>query len=54
MLEDGRCRLAFGDMRAAAIQLEPAIADVAANLDACERLADRAAADGAELIALPE
>ena len=41
-------------MRAAAIQLEPVIAVVAANLDACERLADAAAAEGAELIALPE
>jgi predicted amidohydrolase len=41
-------------MRAAAIQLEPVIADVAANLDASERLADAAAADGAELIVLPE
>src|SRR3954467_1922258 len=41
-------------MRAAAIQVEPVIADVAANLDACERLADAAAADGAELIVLPE
>ncbi len=41
-------------MRAAAIQLEPQIADVAANLDACERLANDAAAAGAEWIALPE
>jgi predicted amidohydrolase len=41
-------------MRAAAIQLEPAIADVAANLDASERLANEAAAAGAEWIALPE
>lgn len=41
-------------MRAAAIQLEPEIADVAANLEACERLADAAAGAGAELIALPE
>jgi predicted amidohydrolase len=41
-------------VRAAAIQVEPVIADVAANLDACERLADAAAADGAELIVLPE
>lgn len=41
-------------MRVAAIQLEPVIADVAANLEACERLADRAAAAGAEWIVLPE
>ena len=41
-------------MRAAAVQIEPRIADVAANLEACERLADAAAADGAELIVLPE
>jgi predicted amidohydrolase len=41
-------------MRAAAIQLEPVIADVEANLEACERLADRAAAAGADWIALPE
>lgn len=41
-------------MRAAAIQLEPVIADVAANLDACERLADAAADAGAECIVLPE
>ena len=41
-------------MRAAAIQLEPVIADVAANLDACERLADAAAEAGADCIVLPE
>src|SRR4051812_39751280 len=41
-------------MRAAAIQLEPKIADVEANLDACRRLAEGAAAAGAEWIALPE
>lgn len=41
-------------MRAAAVQLEPVIGDVAANLQACERLADGAAAAGAELIVLPE
>ena len=41
-------------MRAAAIQLEPAIADVAANLARSERLANDAAAAGAEWIALPE
>lgn len=41
-------------MRVAAIQLEPVIADVAANLRASERLAEEAARAGAELIALPE
>jgi predicted amidohydrolase len=41
-------------MRVAAVQLAPRLADVAANLEACERLADRAAADGAEWIVLPE
>jgi predicted amidohydrolase len=41
-------------MRAAAVQLEPRIADVAANLEACERLAGEAARAGAEWIALPE
>ena len=41
-------------MRVAAIQLEPVIADVAANLEACERLVDRAGAAGAEWIVLPE
>jgi predicted amidohydrolase len=41
-------------VRAAAIQLEPVIGDVAENLARCERLADEAAAAGAELIALPE
>ena len=41
-------------MRAAAIQLEPVLADVAANLEACERLAGDAAAAGADWIALPE
>lgn len=41
-------------MRVAAVQLEPRIADVAANLEACERLADRAGAEGAEWIVLPE
>ena len=41
-------------MRVAAIQLEPAIADVAANLDACERLADSAARAGADWVVLPE
>jgi predicted amidohydrolase len=41
-------------VRVAAVQLEPRIADVGANLDACERLADRAAAEGAQWIVLPE
>src|SRR5918911_2650702 len=41
-------------MRAAAVQMETRLADVAANLEACERLADAAAADGAEWIVLPE
>jgi predicted amidohydrolase len=41
-------------VRAAAIQLEPVIADVAANLDKCERLADAAGAAGADWILLPE
>jgi predicted amidohydrolase len=41
-------------MRVAAIQLEPRIGDVAANLEACERLAGAAAAEGAEWIVLPE
>jgi predicted amidohydrolase len=38
----------------AAIQLEPKIADVAANLEVCERLADGAAHAGADWIVLPE
>jgi predicted amidohydrolase len=41
-------------MRVAAIQLEPVIGDVAANLAACQRLADTAAEEGAEWIILPE
>jgi predicted amidohydrolase len=41
-------------MRVAAVQLEARVADVEANLDACERLADAAGAEGAEAIALPE
>lgn len=41
-------------MRVAAVQLEPRLADVAANLEACERLAGDAARAGAEWIALPE
>lgn len=38
----------------AAIQLEPVIGDVEANLSACQRLADAAAHEGAEWIILPE
>jgi predicted amidohydrolase len=41
-------------VRAAAIQLEALVADVDANLEAAERLADRAGAEGAECIVLPE
>jgi predicted amidohydrolase len=41
-------------MRVAAVQLEVSLADVRANLAACERLAREAAAAGAEAIALPE
>jgi predicted amidohydrolase len=41
-------------MRVAAIQLEPAIADVAENLRRCRALADEAARAGAEWIVLPE
>lgn len=39
---------------AAAIQLEAALGDVAANLATCERLADEAGRAGAKIIALPE
>ena len=41
-------------MRVAAVQLQPVIGDIDANLSACERLAGRAAAEGAEWIVLPE
>ncbi|MGH2923135.1 MAG: carbon-nitrogen hydrolase family protein [Solirubrobacterales bacterium] len=41
-------------MRVAAIQLEARLADVEANLEACERLGDEAGRDGAECIVLPE
>ncbi len=41
-------------MRVAAVQLEPVLADVPANLEACLGLADQAGADGAEWIVLPE
>jgi predicted amidohydrolase len=40
-------------MRAAAVQLN-AKADKAANLDKADRLVRRAAADGAQLVVLPE
>lgn len=39
---------------AAAVQLEASLADVAANLAACERLGDEAGRAGARIIALPE
>jgi predicted amidohydrolase len=35
-------------MRVAAIQLEPVLANVEANLESCERLVDQAASDGAD------
>lgn len=41
-------------MRVAAMQLDARIADVDANLEACERLADEAGREGAEAIVLPE
>ncbi|HKQ54159.1 MAG TPA: carbon-nitrogen hydrolase family protein [Pyrinomonadaceae bacterium] len=41
-------------MRVAAIQLQTVIGDIDANLEACERLADEAAREGAEWIVLPE
>ena len=41
-------------IRAAAVQLEAALGDVAANLERLEKLVDEAAAKGARLIALPE
>jgi predicted amidohydrolase len=41
-------------MRAAAVQVEAQVADVDANLEAAERLVDRAAAEGADCIVLPE
>lgn len=39
---------------AAAVQLDAALADVPANLAACERLGDEAGHAGARIIALPE
>jgi predicted amidohydrolase len=41
-------------VRAAAIQLTARVADVDANLEAAERLADQAGSEGAECIVLPE
>jgi predicted amidohydrolase len=41
-------------MRVAAIQMQAVVADVAANLAICERLAGEAAAQGAEAMVLPE
>ncbi|HKG14445.1 MAG TPA: carbon-nitrogen hydrolase family protein [Pyrinomonadaceae bacterium] len=41
-------------MRVAAVQLQPVIGDIDANLAACESLAERAAVEGAEWIILPE
>ncbi len=41
-------------MRVAAVQLEPVVGDVAANLEACEKLGDTAARRGADWIVLPE
>jgi len=37
-------------MRVAAVQLQPVIGDIDANLAACEGLADRAAAEGAGVV----
>jgi predicted amidohydrolase len=41
-------------MRIAAVQLEPAVGDVAENLRRCRRLGDEAGAAGADCILLPE
>jgi deaminated glutathione amidase len=41
-------------MKVAAVQLEPALGDVAENLRRCEALADEAGRRGAEWIVLPE
>jgi len=43
----------FPRVRVAAVQLEPVIGDVAANLEACERLADAAARRGAARSSFP-
>ncbi len=47
-------RSAVTELRVGAVQLRPVLADVDANLEACERLAGEAAARGAEWIVLPE
>ncbi|BCJ87040.1 nitrilase-related carbon-nitrogen hydrolase [Effusibacillus dendaii] len=44
----------FPEIKVAAIQLQPVIGDVSANLSPCEKLADEAAAKGAQWIILPE
>lgn len=41
-------------MRVAAVQLEPVIADIEANFEACYALVAVAVAGGARLVALPE
>src|SRR4051812_13505518 len=41
-------------MRVAALQVEAALGNISANLQACERLTDAAAAAGAKWIILPE
>ncbi|MFE7796656.1 carbon-nitrogen hydrolase family protein [Nocardia sp. NPDC057440] len=41
-------------VRVAAVQLVPVLADIDANLAACDRLATAAVRDGAEIVALPE
>ncbi len=51
---DSSCSSVQNMPRVAAVQLEVVVAEVDANLAACERLADAAGAAGAEVIALPE
>jgi deaminated glutathione amidase len=41
-------------LKAAALQLEAEVGNIDANLELCEHYADRAAADGADWIVLPE
>ena len=48
------CRYAEGAIRIAAIQLEPAVGELAENVRRCRALADEAGAAGAEWIILPE
>lgn len=43
-----------GELRVAAVQLDPVLGDVEVNLDRAERLARRAADEGAGVIVLPE